>query len=128
MLRLKLSKPPSTNKLFANVPGKGRVKTKAYEAWIKAMGNTLTAQRARPVSGPVEIAITVDHTSGLDLDNACKASIDLMVRMGIITGDGYKIVKRITMEWGDVAPFMGVEMGAVIEIAPWAGDGRSGTA
>jgi hypothetical protein len=37
--------PPSVNTIYANVPGKGRVKSARYKTWLKAAGWDIAAQR-----------------------------------------------------------------------------------
>jgi Holliday junction resolvase RusA-like endonuclease len=41
---VKLPLPPSANKLFFNVPGKGRVKTRAYKNWRRNAVLSIFAQ------------------------------------------------------------------------------------
>ena len=74
--------PPSANRLFANVPGKGRVKTRAYKNWRKAAILTIFAQvRAdRRIGGPVDLEICVPDGMRGDLDNRLKALIEKHVR------------------------------------------------
>jgi Holliday junction resolvase RusA-like endonuclease len=81
--------PPSANKLFANVPGKGRVKTRAYKNWRKAAILTIFAQvRAdRRIGGPVGLSICVPTGMRGDLDNRVKATIDALVAANRIDDD-----------------------------------------
>ena len=73
---LEFSAPPSTNSLYANIPGKGRVRTKAYKAWIDAAGWEIKAQ-ARGYRVPGKFALSVWLPPGLDLDNI-KSVADLL--------------------------------------------------
>jgi Holliday junction resolvase RusA-like endonuclease len=81
--------PPSANKLFANRPGKGRVKTKAYRNWRKAAILTIFAQvRAdRRIGGPVGLSICVPTGMRGDLDNRLKSLIDALVASNRIDDD-----------------------------------------
>jgi len=81
--------PPSANRLFANVPGKGRVKTRAYKNWRKAAILTIFAQvRAdRRIGGPVDLEICVPDGMRGDLDNRLKAAIDALVASNRIDDD-----------------------------------------
>lgn len=67
--------PPSTNSLYANVPGKGRVRTAAYKTWIKTAGWEIKAQPHCRIPGKFEMSIWLPP--GIDLDN-CKAIADLL--------------------------------------------------
>ncbi len=81
--------PPSANKLFANVPGKGRVKTKAYKAWWRNAVLSIFAQvRAdRRIGGTVGLSICVPSGMRGDLDNRIKATIDALVASNRIDDD-----------------------------------------
>lgn len=97
-----LSVPPSANKLFANVHGKGRVKASAYRAWIKGELNALIAQRAKPVGVRASVSITLPNTTRGDADNRCKATLDILVRAGVLTDDSRKHLASVTIGFGDV--------------------------
>jgi crossover junction endodeoxyribonuclease RusA len=83
--------PPSVNALFANVAGKGRVRSARYRQWATAAGWMLQSQRAnwpaiaagQPYS--VALRLPVDYRS--DIDNAAKGPIDLLVSLGIVPDD-----------------------------------------
>lgn len=86
---VELPMPPSSNKLFANVPGKGRVKTKAYTRWRRNAVLTIFAQvRAdRRIGGPVALSICVPTGMRGDLDNRLKSTIDALVASNRIDDD-----------------------------------------
>ena len=84
---LTLPTPPSTNNLFVNVKGRGRVKTDRYRSWLRAAGNELRAQKPRKVAGPVAVSIEVGPDKRRDLDNYSKAVLDLLVMCGAIDDD-----------------------------------------
>ena len=86
--------PPSTNSLFRNVRGKGRVKTERYRDWRSAAGwDFQQAQIARnnppPHEGPVEVWIdlVMPDARRRDIDNFCKALIDQAVEHRVIADD-----------------------------------------
>jgi crossover junction endodeoxyribonuclease RusA len=81
--------PPSANKLFANVPGKGRVKTRAYKNWRRNAILSIFAQvRAdRRIGGPVGLSFCVPTGMRGDLDNRLKATIDALVASNRIDDD-----------------------------------------
>lgn len=110
-----LSIPPSVNQLYANVrkpwarlattkPSKkrGRVKTRAYSAWIDGELKALVAQRAKPVEPPVSVAITRPSRSKMDIDAVVKPTIDLLVRAGLIEDDNPSIVTSVSVNFGNV--------------------------
>jgi crossover junction endodeoxyribonuclease RusA len=88
---LKIPPPPSVNALFANVAGKGRVRSGRYRQWATSAGWMLQSQRAlwptiaagQPYS--VALRLPVDYRS--DIDNAAKGPIDLLVSLGIVPDD-----------------------------------------
>lgn len=110
--------PPSTNQLFANEPGKGRVKTSLYRAWIASAASHLMLQRVKPVASPVAITITLDGKvhRGRDLGNVEKAVTDLLVSQGIIAGDNLMHVRRILLEYapGPLEPVAVVEVQRIL--------------
>ena len=81
--------PPSANRLFANVPGKGRVKTRAYKNWRKAAILTIFAQVRADlrIGGPVGLSICVPTGMRGDLDNRLKCLIDALVAANRIDDD-----------------------------------------
>ena len=109
---IRLPTPPSTNALYANVPGRGRVPSIKYCEWKKEALASLWGQRYAPVHGPVSLHIVVKENGRRDLGNYEKATTDFLVSNGIIDGDRCKIVRAITLVWGDVD-------GAEITIEEW---------
>ena len=80
--------PPSTNTMFRNVNGKGRVKTERYRTWTSAAG--WDANGKGTCSGPFKliVAYSTEHRrSNMDLDNRLKAVLDLLVTHGIVDDD-----------------------------------------
>lgn len=95
--------PPSVNNLFMNVPKRGRIPTKAYEAWQKRADEAINAQSPVPVVGQVEIniALVAPTKARRDADNCLKAPLDRLVANGIIEADDFRFVRRVTAEWAD---------------------------
>ncbi len=108
MLTLHLPVPMSVNGMYANVAKVGRVKTKAYKAWIVAAGWELRSQFPKKVPGRVVISIKIKRERG-DVDNKIKCCLDLLVNHDIIDDD--RNVERVTAEWADVP-------GAVVTVVP----------
>lgn len=119
MIRLYLDAPPSLNHLFPTTKGGGRVRSTAYRDWCNAQRMTVIAQRPTPIAGPVALTITLsDKLVRADPDNNLKAPIDLLVDYGLIEGDSKKLVRRITVEWGDPV-WQGHQMGCLVEVTAW---------
>lgn len=91
---------PSTNMLYRNLRGKGRVPTERYETWKRAAEWELKAQRPKPVDGPVSITIAINEKkTRADLGNCEKAVTDLLVAQGVLKDDSRKIVRSIYIYW-----------------------------
>jgi Holliday junction resolvase RusA-like endonuclease len=97
--RFTCPQPPSTNNLFRNVPGKGRVRTKAYKEWIARAGWEVKIQRVVPVAGRVRMLI--EGLTRIDLDNI-KAVPDLVKKLGYIEDD--RLVRHLTVIGADTDP------------------------
>lgn len=97
--------PPSVNGLFANVAGRGRVKTRKYTDW--QMQATVAINRDRYASGfsrvwehPVSVVIEIDRPRiDRDIDNCAKPVLDALVAGGIIKDDTQ--VSALMMCWAD---------------------------
>lgn len=75
--------------MYANISGKGRIKTAAYKRWINAMGWELKLQNPTPLKGSVAVCIYVHPKMRGDIDNRIKACLDLLVKMGVIEDDKF---------------------------------------
>lgn len=87
--------PPSVNNLYANVRGKGRVKSDRYRTWLRAAQNEMMAQQCRPFDGPCILTVCLPENMRGDLSNRLKAPEDLMVRCGVLPDDNTKVVREI---------------------------------
>ena len=97
-LSLLLPLPPSTNQLYRNVRGVGRVKTKAYKTWCYEAGHLLNRQSSAVFLGPVAISVIVRLKGRVrDLDNLLKAPLDLIGPNGhgIIRQDSSDILQEL---------------------------------
>jgi Holliday junction resolvase RusA-like endonuclease len=108
---LTLPLPPSTNALFLNVPGRGRVRTPQYREWSETAGwqiRTQLGSKKLPIPAPVAIEIR----TGLpkrprDLGNLEKALTDCLVDYGVIGGDDNKHVTGLDLAWSaEIEPGM----------------------
>lgn len=104
--------PPSTNSLFGNVAGRGRIRTKRYREWASAAGWDCNGRGS--ITGPFAISIILSRKKrrkNSDLDNhGTKAILDLLVAHKVIDDDS--LAEHITLEWGDCD-------GWCAEIRPW---------
>lgn len=84
-----LPMPPSLNAMFRNVAGVGRVKTKAYKAWLKEADDYYWMQKSKikPVEGEYKLTIRVPKTMRGDADNRIKAVSDYLVSREITPDD-----------------------------------------
>lgn len=104
--------PPSANSLYANVPGKGRVKTERYRTWATAAGWDVKAQKPAKITGRYAITLTVQRKDNRrrDLSNLIKAVSDLLVDQQVIEDDSLE--EEVHLYW-----YRAVE-GCVVEIVP----------
>ena len=86
--------PPSTNSLFANVVGRGRVKTTRYRRWRDNAVLMICSTKPTPgrMVGPCDVAIYLPPFRG-DIDNRVKPCLDVAVAAGIIADDGQRYLR-----------------------------------
>ncbi|WP_374387167.1 RusA family crossover junction endodeoxyribonuclease [Brevundimonas sp.] len=100
---LVLPAPPSANKIWRSTPGSTKPRrSKEYLDWLNQAGWMVREQMARdgcdPVPGRVLILLGVERDSPLsDIDNRCKATLDLLVKQKVIDDDRY--VTGIALSW-----------------------------
>ena len=97
-----LPDPISTNNLFVNVPGRGRVMSKDYTYWKRLAARTIAAQLPLPKFAlPVQITFYVGekNTGLMDSDNTLKAYLDALKTAGIIHDDNRKWLRRAVAVW-----------------------------
>lgn len=102
-----MPRPISTNNLFTNVPGRGRIMSKDYRAWKHLVVQVLAAQKPLPrFALPVEITFYVGERGigQMDSDNTAKAYLDALKVAGVIHDDSRKWVRRSGAVW---VPSMG---------------------
>lgn len=94
--------PPSANQLFAN-RGRQRIKTEAYDSWLRQMGLVIRAQCKTRIVGRADIVIDLeDKHPSRDADNCIKGICDLLVKVGIIADDSAKHVRSVSVTWRNV--------------------------
>lgn len=85
---LTFERAPSVNAATRNVPGVGRVKTRAYKDWLDVAMFQVSTQQPGCVRGVYHIAFHIQRSSKLaDVSNVLKAAEDMLVKMGIIQDD-----------------------------------------
>ena len=93
--------PPSTNNLYANVPGRGRVKSGRYKTWRSAAGWDVKAHKFETFSCKVVLDLTVERPRvRSDVSNRIKAVEDLLVEMKVLADDS--LVEEVRCRWGNV--------------------------
>ena len=114
-VRIALPWPPSTNNLYFNCGGRGRVPTKEYVAWKREAGWTLAAQRPPKFTRPVTITIELcpPHSRRFDLDNRVKATLDLLTLHLVIPDDNAGFVREVTVKRVDNAAPCVVEVRSI---------------
>ena len=102
--------PPSANKLFLNVSGFARIPTPAHESWRATAANAILRSRSRRMNGPVEILMVFQERAGRrDIAYAANLCLEFLAAKGVIETEDSRVVRRLTLQWGDVP-------GAMIEI------------
>jgi crossover junction endodeoxyribonuclease RusA len=96
--------PPSANRLWRNVPGKGTLKSALYRAWQTAAAVSIRQQTREKIAGPYCLSLEAERPDRRrrDLGNLLKATEDCLVDCGVITDDS--LSERIVMEWSAKAP------------------------
>lgn len=99
--RVLLPPPISTNNLFSNVPGRGRIATTDYKAWKVRAAQLLAAQPRPRFTVPVFISLMLGEVDvgNMDSDNAAKAAIDALKRAQIIVDDSRRWVRSSRSTW-----------------------------
>lgn len=106
-LVLNIPIPPSVNGAYANIGNKGRVKTAKLKGWLAEAGWKAKTHLPKPAifgdvlfPGPVTVSIELRRPSpNSDLDNRCKAILDLLTISRVWKDD--KQVSEIRMRWAD---------------------------
>jgi Holliday junction resolvase RusA-like endonuclease len=86
---LYMSPPPSLNKLWSTMPGKKRVRSPEYNAWLHAQGWHVKSQIVgmKPIDCRFDVLIEVP-ISRRDVGNNEKGIMDLCEHVGAVSNDG----------------------------------------
>jgi crossover junction endodeoxyribonuclease RusA len=101
---IQLPAPISTNRLWVPIrrgSSVSVVKSKDYLAWISEAGYKLNAQRPGMVLGHFALHLWVGRAHKIDLDNAVKATLDLLQNHGIVENDRLCVSLRVKREDSD---------------------------
>ena len=94
--------PPTTNNLFINVPGRGRVKSPKYREWCEEVSSEFERLAVQTLF-PVEVKITICGGKGFrsdsDIANREKGIIDAIVAAEKIPDDSWQYVQRVIIEY-----------------------------
>lgn len=104
MVEFFLPFPPSVNSLWRTARGRMYRSTR-YTTWLQRAGDAVSGVwRSNPISGPVSVEIRVygDSQRRWDLDNRCKAVLDLLQDQGVIEDD--EQVHHLVMHRGPQRP------------------------
>lgn len=108
VLVLNLPLPPSVNALFANVPGRGRVRTREYKRWSIAALNYAWLSKPQGgfphFEGAFDVQITVPLKMRGDVDNRIKPVLDWLKKPADIISDDVKAQKASIARSQDVEP------------------------
>ena len=104
-----LPTPPSANACWRNVPGRGRVRTGAYNEWRSTTAWLAVSQaRGRCLTGKFAVEIEVERwprSRQSDLDNRIKPLLDALQVCGLIVNDSN--VEEIGARWCDSGAWRG---------------------
>ena len=119
--------PVSVNALWRANRGQN-ILSEAGRRWFKSATNELHLQRPEAIKGPVEIRIQLKAPTRrkYDPDNRVKASLDALVKSGIIEGDDDRIVRKISVEVAGQDWDVPFESGALVTVRNV--EGNSGSA
>lgn len=106
--------PPSANNLFLNTPGHGRVRTKAYRQWTRLAGWRVKEQRPGRIVGPYRLHLRLPNATRGDVDNRLKATLDLLVSLGVVDDD--RLAQDVRVSRGE-AEGCRIEIVKITEVA-----------
>lgn len=87
MIVLNLPEPPSVNAAYANVVGKGRIKTKAYKSWETECLWMMKQAKPGIIKGEYTVALFLSEATRKDVDNCLKPTLDLLAKVGVSEDD-----------------------------------------
>lgn len=103
MTTIFLPYPPSANNLWRVFKCR-IIRSADYRGWISNAGKVLNAQHPQKLTGPVTIHITANPPDKRrrDIDNLAKSTVDLLEAHQVIERDDMAIVRKLTLEAGEL--------------------------
>jgi crossover junction endodeoxyribonuclease RusA len=91
--------PISQNAIWRAVKGRN-ILSSAARRWFAEASELLSLQPFKAFKGPVELSVKLcpPNKRKWDIDNKSKVLLDALVKKGIIEGDDWTIVKKLTLE------------------------------
>lgn len=86
---LTLALSPTTNNLFVNVKGKGRVPSAEYMRWTRLAKVALSKVQAQAMGGQFNALVRVPAKMRGDVDNRAKAILDILKKAQLIRDDKF---------------------------------------
>lgn len=104
MIALSLPYPPSANRLWRAVPGKGVMKSAEYRAWCATALAWVQSQGSPHLTGRycMSLEAQAPDRRKRDLGNLLKATEDALRDCGVIDDDS--LARRIILAWSDKEP------------------------
>jgi Holliday junction resolvase RusA-like endonuclease len=102
--------PISTNMLFFNIAGRGRVPSDRYKTWRNAVGYDFNGHGSL-ADGPFAVRLTIHpkkRRKGSDLDNRIKCVMDMLVAHKIVPDDSK--CEYIELQYGECPKAFRVEV------------------
>ena len=100
MISLSLPAPPSLNSSYANLPGRGRIASRALKSWKKEAGLRILLQKPGKIVGWFQFEATIQRMPRqkcADIDNRIKHLVDICVAHGVVDDD--KLMVSVKGTW-----------------------------
>jgi crossover junction endodeoxyribonuclease RusA len=99
MIELTCEYPPSANRLFRAVPGRGVIKSKVYRDWLEINLGIIRGQLNNKITGQYVVVFeaTRPDKRKRDIDNLIKPLMDLIVQAGAVEDDS--LCAELTAKW-----------------------------
>lgn len=96
--------PPTANRIWRAVPGKGVLKSAAYRLWLEHARAAIHVQSLNRVSGAFNVRIEAHRPDRRrrDLDNLVKPALDALTGAGVIEDDS--LAQSIHLAWSEAEP------------------------
>tara|TARA_R110002110_G_scaffold27125_2_gene99009 strand:+ start:69 stop:443 length:375 start_codon:yes stop_codon:yes gene_type:complete len=98
-MQLRLTFPPSANRMYRNIGPKRTIMSKVYRDWKALNSQSIVVRKGfrLPSIVEVELALTPPDKRKRDLDNYIKPVLDVLEQSGALENDN--MVKRLNVFW-----------------------------